>query len=152
MNIAYIFKGNRKWGILLISMALLACAKLTPPNHALSPTQDWPSFGGDYSNQRLSALTQINPQNVNRLKLAWQVKSGVLASFQATPIVKAGVMYVALPYNHVLALDAKTGKQLWRYEHVRRANWKMCCGPANRGVALSDGKVFIGTVDARLIA
>ena len=152
MNIAYIFKGNRKWGIMLISMALLACAKLTTPNHALSPTQDWPSFGGDYSNQRLSALTQINPQNVNRLKLAWQVKSGVIASFQATPVVKAGVMYVALPYNHVLALDAKTGKQLWRYEHVRRANWKMCCGPANRGVALSEGKVFIGTVDARLIA
>jgi glucose dehydrogenase len=57
-----------------------------------------------------------------------------------------------LPYNHVAALDAKTGKELWRYKHERRANWKMCCGPANRGVAVSGGKVFIGTVDARLIA
>lgn len=61
-------------------------------------------------------------------------------------------MYVALPYNHVVALDAKTGKQLWRYKHERKASWKMCCGPANRGVAVSDGNVFIGTVDARLIA
>jgi len=76
----------------------------------------------------------------------------VVASFQATPIVTNGVMYVALPFNHVVALDAKTGKELWRYKHERRANWKMCCGPANRGVAVNDGKVFIGTVDARLIA
>jgi glucose dehydrogenase len=59
---------------------------------------------------------------------------------------------VALPYNHVVALDAKTGKELWRYKHERKANWKMCCGPANRGVAVSNGKVFIGSVDARLIA
>jgi glucose dehydrogenase len=100
----------------------------------------------------MSPLTQINTQNVEKLGLAWQFKTGVAASFQATPIVTDGVMYVALPYNHVAALDAKTGKELWRYQHERKANWKMCCGPANRGVAVSDGKVFIGTVDARLIA
>ncbi len=115
-------------------------------------SKEWPSFGGDFSNQRLSPLTQINQNNVKNLQLAWQFKSGVVASFQATPIVTNGVMYLALPFNHVVALDAKTGKELWRYQHVRRANWKMCCGPANRGVAVSDGKVFIGTVDARLIA
>ena len=61
-------------------------------------------------------------------------------------------MYISLPYNHVVALDAKTGQTLWRYQHERRAQWKMCCGPANRGVAVNDGKVYIGTVDARLIA
>ena len=61
-------------------------------------------------------------------------------------------MYVALPFNHVVALDARNGRQLWRYEHVRRADRTMCCGPANRGVAVADGRVFIGTVDARLIA
>lgn len=61
-------------------------------------------------------------------------------------------MYVALPFNHVVALDARNGRQLWRYEHVRRPDRKMCCGPANRGVAVADGRVFIGTVDARLIA
>lgn len=61
-------------------------------------------------------------------------------------------MYVSLPYNHVVALDAKTGKQIWKYEHPRRKDWKMCCGPANRGVAVTNGKVYIGTVDARLVA
>lgn len=118
----------------------------------LQKTHDWPHFGHDYANQRLSPLTQINQGNVKDLALAWQYKSGISASFQTTPIVVAGVMYVSLPYNHVVALDAKTGKEQWRYTHVRRAHWKMCCGPANRGVAVSDGKVFIGTMDARLVA
>lgn len=61
-------------------------------------------------------------------------------------------MYLSLPFNHVVALDARTGSVLWRYQHQRRKDTVMCCGPANRGVAVSDGKVFIGTVDARLIA
>lgn len=113
---------------------------------------EWPSFGRDYSNRRFSPASQINRENVKHLAAAWQYKSGVTASFQATPIVADGVMYLSLPYNHVVALDAKTGKQLWRYEHQRRKDWKMCCGPANRGVAVGYGKVFIGTVDARLIA
>lgn len=136
---------------LLGLLAISSCTSL-PNQKVSSADKDWPSFGRDYTNQRLSPLTQINQQNVKDLALAWQFKSGVSASFQATPIVTNGVMYVALPYNHVVALDAKTGKELWRYNHERRANWKMCCGPANRGVAVSDGQVFIGTVDARLIA
>ena len=61
-------------------------------------------------------------------------------------------MYVSLPFNHVVALDAVTGKQLWRYEHTRKKDYKMCCGPANRGVAVSGGMVYVGTVDARLVA
>lgn len=145
--------------LLLLAISLSACSGLTQKNGAkvkdsqtLSASSEWPSFGRDLSNQRLSPLTQINPQNVAQLSKAWQFKSGVTASFQATPLVAHGVMYVSLPYNHVAALDAKTGKELWRYKHERRANWKMCCGPANRGVAVSDGKVFMGTVDARLVA
>ncbi len=137
--------------LLACCLILASCTNI--PNQSSSQIKtDWPSFGRDYTNQRMSPLTQINPQNVKNLGLAWKFKSGVSASFQATPIVTGGVMYVALPYNHVVALDAKTGKELWRYQHERRANWKMCCGPANRGVAVSDGMVFIGTVDARLIA
>lgn len=152
-------KANSLKAVVLLScLAFVGCTSL-PNKEAGSQSgshtasnKDWPSFGRDYTNQRLSPLTQINQQNVKDLKLAWQFKSGVVASFQATPIVTNGVMYVALPFNHVVALDAKTGQELWRYKHERRANWKMCCGPANRGVAVSDGKVFIGTVDARLIA
>ena len=96
--------------------------------------------------------TQINVANVKKLSLAWKHNSGVSGSFQTTPIVQNGVMYFSLPFNHVVALDAKTGKELWRYTHDKRKDWQMCCGPANRGVAVSNGKVFIGTVDARLIA
>lgn len=112
---------------------------------------EWPSFGRDYSNQRFSPLSQINTENVQKLTTAWQYKSGVSATFQATPIVVNGVMYLSLPHNHVVALNAKTGEQLWRYEHKKR-EWKLCCGPANRGVAVGYGMVFMGTGDARLIA
>lgn len=115
-------------------------------------TQDWPSFGLNLSNQRFSTANQINTSNVKNLTQAWAYKSGVVGSFQTTPIVQDGVMYLSLPFNHVVALDAKTGQEIWRYTHDRRKDWAMCCGPANRGVAVSDGRVFIGTVDARLIA
>ncbi|MEK6209630.1 MAG: PQQ-binding-like beta-propeller repeat protein [Pseudomonadota bacterium] len=112
---------------------------------------NWLSHGRDYGNQRFSPLTQINKSNVKSLAPRWTFKSGVSSTFQTTPIVADGVMYLSLPFSHVVALDAKTGKELWRYQHRRRTE-KMCCGPANRGVAVAYGKVFIGTVDARLIA
>jgi glucose dehydrogenase len=129
---------------------LLACTQNLKSSSTQS--QDWPSYGRDYTSQRFAPATQINTANVSKLVEAWKVNTGVAASFQATPIVQNGVMYLALPFNHVLALDAKTGKEIWRYNHDRRKDWKMCCGPANRGVAVSNGRVFIGTVDARLIA
>jgi len=137
--------------ILILAAALLfACAQEIKPN--TSQVQDWPSYGRDLSSQRFSPSTQININNVKNLAQTWSYKSGITASFQATPIVQDGVMYLSLPFNHVVALDAKTGKELWRYNHDRRKDWQMCCGPANRGVAVAGGRVFIGTVDARLIA
>ena len=113
---------------------------------------DWPMYGLDYNHQRHSPLTQIKTNNVANLQSTWRVHTGVKASFQATPLVVDRVMYVSLPFNHVLALDAVTGKEIWRYQHQRKKDYRLCCGPANRGVAVSDGKVFVGTVDARLIA
>jgi glucose dehydrogenase len=112
---------------------------------------NWIAYGRDYSNQRFSPLAQIDAGNVAKLRPAWIFQSGISATFQATPLVVDGVMYVALPFNHVVALDAASGRELWRYTHKRRTD-KMCCGPANRGVAVAYGKVYIGTVDARLIA
>ncbi len=114
--------------------------------------KDWPSYGNDYSSQRFAKADQINVDNVKDLTLAWKHSSGVVASYQATPIVQNGIMYFSLPFNHVVAVNAVTGEELWRYEHDRREDWKMCCGPQNRGVAVSNGKVYMGTVDARLIA
>ena len=118
---------------------------------AASERANWLSYGRDYGNQRFSPLAQINRDTVADLAPRWIYQTGVSASFQATPIVVDGVMYLAMPFNHVAAIDAATGKELWRYEHKRRSP-RMCCGPANRGVAVAYGKVFIGTVDARLIA
>ncbi len=136
--------------VLLPLLLIISSCSIQPKT--VQHQQDWAHYGHNYSNQRMSPLDQINRTNVKDLSLAWQFKSGISASFQTTPIVVSGVMYVSLPYNHVVALNAKTGQEIWRYTHARRANWKMCCGPANRGVAVNDGKVFIGTVDARLVA
>ena len=136
----------------LISTLLLLQSCMLAKSTQSTASQDWPSFGRDFTSQRFAPATQINTTNVNQLVEAWKVNTGVTGSFQTTPIVQDGVMYLSLPFNHVVALDATTGKELWRYKHERRKDWTMCCGPANRGVAVADGKVFIGTVDARLIA
>lgn len=113
---------------------------------------EWPVYGGDDLHQRHSKLTQINKSNVSGLIEAWEFDTGVNDTFQATPVVQDGIMYVSLPFNDVVALDAANGKLLWRYEHELDKNYPICCGPANRGVAVANGMVFTGTIDARLIA
>ncbi|PCH65422.1 MAG: pyrrolo-quinoline quinone [Gammaproteobacteria bacterium] len=118
----------------------------------LAADLDWPVFGGNKLHQRHTTATQISLDNVDNLQLAWEYDTGIAATFQATPIVQQGVMYLSLPFNDVVALDAISGKEIWRYHHDRNKDYNMCCGPANRGVAVSEGKVFMGTVDARLLA
>lgn len=144
MNVRYL-------SVVSIAALLVLTACKLKQTHS-DANQDWPSYGRDLAGQRFSPLSQINTGNVHQLTEAWRYHSGVKATFQATPIVQNGIMYLSLPFNHVVALNAKTGQEIWRYTHDRRKDWQMCCGPANRGVAVSNGKVFIGTVDARLIA
>jgi glucose dehydrogenase len=112
---------------------------------------DWPLHGYDHANTRFSPLTQIYRGNVADLDLVWELRTGRQGSFQATPIVVDGVMYLSTPYNDVLALDAATGRQLWRYSHDLRRQ-EFCCGPANRGVTVAGGRVYMATIDARLLA
>jgi glucose dehydrogenase len=112
---------------------------------------NWLTYGRDYANQRFSPLNQINRTSVQQLAPRWIYQTGAVATFQATPLIVDGIMYLSMPFNHVAAIDAMTGRELWRYEH-KRTTTKMCCGPANRGVSVAYGKVFIGTVDSRLIA
>lgn len=152
---------NRKhdrWKCLLAAAALafpiLAPGATVDDARLLTAGTDrgnWITYGRDYGNQRFSPLTQIDAGNVGRLAPRWIYQTGVSATFQATPLVVDEVLYLSMPYNHVAAIDAKSGRELWRYEHKRRTP-KMCCGPANRGVAVAYGKVFMGTVDSRLIA
>jgi glucose dehydrogenase len=113
--------------------------------------KNWLIPGRDYGNQRFVALDQINAQNVKALALRWKFQTGIKNAFQTTPLVADGVMYVTTPKNNVVALDAKTGKQLWRYEYTYKTD-KLCCGVANRGAGLGYGKVFMATADAGLVA
>jgi alcohol dehydrogenase (cytochrome c) len=112
---------------------------------------DWQRYGLGYDNQRFSNLAQINRDNVADLQPAWSVHTGRVGSFQATPIVRDGVMYVSTAWNDVLALDALSGKQLWRYVHEPTTT-DTCCGPANRGVGVDEERVYLTTIDARVIA
>jgi alcohol dehydrogenase (cytochrome c) len=116
-----------------------------------SDRANWMTYGRDYGNQRFSPLDQINRETVADLAPRWIYQTGVSATFQATPLEVDGVLYLSIPFGHVAAIDATSGRELWRYEH-KRSTPKMCCGPANRGVSLGYGKVFIGTVDGRLVA
>jgi glucose dehydrogenase len=117
----------------------------------IAQATDWPQYGLDYDNQRFSGLRQINRDNVAALKVAWSIHTGRIGSFQSTPIIRDGVMYVTTPWNDVLALNAGSGVTLWRYRHKLRTT-KTCCGPANRGAAVDAQHVYLTTIDARVIA
>jgi len=115
---------------------------------------DWPTYGGNTWNQRWSSLKQIDTRNVSRLvpRMVFQTGVGRPGSFETTPIVVGDMMYVTTAYNEAtIAYDLNSKKQVWRYEH-KLGTTLTCCGPNNRGVAVSDGSVFEGTLDARLIA
>jgi alcohol dehydrogenase (cytochrome c) len=115
---------------------------------------DWPTYGGNAWNQRWSALKQIDTRNVSRLvpRMVLQTGVGRPGSFETTPIVVGNMMYVTTAYNEAtIAYDLNSKKQVWRYEH-KLGTTLTCCGPNNRGVAVSEGSVFEGTLDARLIA
>ena len=134
-------------GFAVVTALIAGCAAVGDPNSA----DDWALHGRDRSGQRYSPLAQVDRANVARLAPAWTWKSGVAATYQTTPIVVDRVMYVSLPGSSVAALDARDGRELWRHVHRSRTA-KVCCGPANRGVAVAEGKVYVGTVDGRLVA
>lgn len=112
---------------------------------------EWMLYGRDYGQQRFSPLDQVSVENVKNLVPKWIYQTGSAATFQTSPLIADGVMYLTAPYSHVVAVDATTGREKWRYQH-ERASEKTCCGPANRGASIGYGKVFVATVDARLVA
>ena len=93
----------------------------------------WLTFGGDYTNQRHSPLTQITPANVNRLVPQWTFQTGTLGNFETTSLLRDNVLYVTGPQNVAWALDARTGRQIWRYRRELPPNLTACCGLVNRG-------------------
>jgi alcohol dehydrogenase (cytochrome c) len=114
--------------------------------------QNWLSYSGSYLSQRHSALKQIRPSNVGDLELEWVFQAQSLESFETTPLVVDGVMYLTEAPDTAVALDAATGRLFWRYQHNPDAAARPCCGRVNRGLAILGDQVFMATIDAKLIA
>lgn len=107
---------------------------------------------GNYSQTRYYPAKQINTDNVANLRPAWIFQTEIVDSLETSPIVVNGIMYVTTSFNHVYALDARTGEQLWHFKHDMGPVTTYCCGPNNRGVAVHGGKLFMGTLDSSLVA
>jgi quinohemoprotein ethanol dehydrogenase len=116
--------------------------------------QNWLAHGRTYGEQRFSPLAKINDANVDELGLAWSYATGTTRGLQASPIVVDGTMYTTGTWSVVWALDAKTGRELWKYDPEVPRAWgrHLCCDAVNRGVAVWKGSVFFGTIDGRLVA
>ena len=107
-------------------------AQEVPVDALLHPNTDsWPTYHGDYSGRHHSRLTQIAPANVKQLTLAWAFQTNLTQSIKATPIVVNGIIYLSAPDN-VWAIDARSGRQIWRYSHPANEGFKI----GHRGVAV----------------
>ena len=138
-----------------------ASAKITDTQivHADDQPGNWLTYGRTYSEQRFSPLKQINDHTANdhnaaRLGLAWYLDLDTNRGQEATPLVVDGVMYFTSAWSKVFAVNAATGHRLWSYDPKVPKQWgaNACCDVVNRGVAIWHGKVYVGTLDGRLIA
>ena len=113
--------------------------------------QNWLTYSGTTLSQRYSLLNQITPKNVKNLEQQWVFQARSLEKFEATPLVVDGVMYTVQAQNDVIALDAATGRIFWTFSYPRhRAH--PCCGRVNRGLAILGDTLFMGTLDAHVVA
>src|SRR3954451_22943950 len=114
--------------------------------------QNWVTYNGSYASTHHSALTELRPGNVGRLELKWVWQANSLEKLEATPLVVDGVMYLTDPPNDAVAIDARTGRVFWRYRHPLPDGVSPCCGRVNRGLAMLGNTLYMGTLDARLVA
>ena len=120
--------------------------------NAADEPQNWLTYSGGYDSQRHTMLDQITADNVGDLELQWVFQAQSLQAFQTTPLVVDGIMYLTEAPNTVVALDAKHGRVFWEYEYTPAQESRPCCGRVNRGVAILGNTLFMGTIDAQLIA
>ena len=114
--------------------------------------QNFLQTNGNYWQSRFYPAGQINARNVSHLHVAWIFQTDVMDTMETSPIIADGVMYVSTAFDHVYALDAKTGQQIWEYKHKMGPITTYCCGPNNRGVAVYNDKVYVATLDSKLVA
>lgn len=158
--------GTRRYAVLGVGLAsiLLAMAVIPALCQNYQPVTDerllkaapadWLQYGQNYEGHHYSALSQINTANVKNLEAIWAYSTDTRGGHQSAVIENSGIMYVTAAYNKLYALDVKKGKLLWKYEREipEKALSVVCCDVVNRGVALYGDKVYMGTIDAHIVA
>src|SRR3984893_2142719 len=114
--------------------------------------QNWLMYSGDYAGHRFSALDQINVSNASALVPKWAYQTMAGGKFEVTPLVVDGILYGTGQDDRVFALDARYGRPIWQYQRALPVDIRPCCGRVNRGLAILGDKVFMGTLDAHVIA
>src|SRR5271170_3824266 len=141
--------------------AMMKAGSMTPATTSVSQelldkaANDSANFlqtNGNYAQTRFHPAKQINTGNVKGLHVAWIFQTDILDTLETSPIVVNGVMYVTTAFDHVYALNAKTGQQMWEYKHKMGPITTYCCGPNNRGVAVYGDNVYVATLDGKLVA
>jgi alcohol dehydrogenase (cytochrome c) len=120
-------------------------------NSAKEP-QNWMSYSGDYTGKRFSSLDQINITNARTMVAKWVYQTGATGKLETTPLVVDGILYATGQDDRALALDARTARPIWMYQRQIPGDIRPCCGRVNRGLAILGDKVFMGTLDAHVIA
>ena len=120
--------------------------------NAADEPHNWLMYSGTFDSQRYSRLDQIHNRNVDGLTLKWAYQIPEIDRAETVPLVVDGVMFVTEAPSNVVALDAATGRQYWRYEHELPDDLRICCGRNNRGVAILDEMLYMSTLDAHLVA
>jgi len=141
-------------GVLAIGVSLAAQGGVTFDRimHADKEPQNWLSYSGTPLNQRHSGLAQITPANVKNLQLQWIWQARSLEKFETTALAVNGVLYTVQAPNDVVALDAETGRPYWTFAYSPSADARTCCGRVNRGLAILGDTLYMGTIDAHLLA
>jgi alcohol dehydrogenase (cytochrome c) len=137
-----------------VAFALPLCAQVSYERILKSGAEpgNWLTYSGNYAAHRYSALDSISEANVAGLRPIWVYQTNSLQKFETTPLVVDGVMYISEPPSNVTALDTRTGRPLWKYRRTMPDDVRVCCGQVNRGVAILGDLVYVGTIDAYLVA
>ncbi len=143
-----------KFMLTLLLAASLSAQEVTRERllNAAKEPQNWLTYSGGYAGTRHTSLTQIGAANVKNLELQWVFQANSLQVLETSPVIVDGVMYITHGPNEVAALDARTGRVFWTYSYTSNADSKLCCGQVNRGLAILGHTLFMGTLDAHLIA